>query len=67
MMARFCAYVEKVFSLGSRMAALCDRRRRPSIPTTGVFASAFVMFATGRRRCTAWSRTCASRRDCGGW
>jgi len=48
MMARLCAYAEKVFSLGSRMAALRDSRRRPVIPTTGVFASAFVMFATGR-------------------
>ena len=48
MMARFCAYVEKVFSWGSRMAALRDARPRPVIPTAGVFASAFVMFATGR-------------------
>jgi hypothetical protein len=48
MMARFCAYVEKVFSLGSRMAALCDARRRPQIPTAGIFASAFVMFVSGR-------------------
>jgi hypothetical protein len=48
MMARFSAYVEKVFSLGSRMIALSDARRRPVIPTAGVFTSAFVMFATGR-------------------
>lgn len=48
MMTRFSAYVEKVFSLGSRMAPLRDARLRPVIPTTGVFASAFVMFATGR-------------------
>lgn len=48
MMARFCAYVEKLFSLGSRMAALRDARCRPLIPTRAVFASAFVMFATGR-------------------
>jgi hypothetical protein len=40
-MARLCAYVEKVFSLGSRMAVLRDARPRPVIPTTGVFASAF--------------------------
>jgi len=53
MMARFCAYVEKVFSLGSRMAALRDARPRPVIPTTGIFASAFVMFATGRRTLNA--------------
>jgi hypothetical protein len=48
MMARFCAYVEKLFSLGSRIAALHDRRLRPIIPTQAVFASAFAMFATGR-------------------
>lgn len=48
MMARFSAYVEKVFSLGLRMAGLHDARCRPVIPTSGVFASAFVMFATGR-------------------
>jgi hypothetical protein len=48
MMDRFCAYVEKVFSLGSRMGVLRDSRPRPSIPTKSVFASAFVMLATGR-------------------
>jgi hypothetical protein len=53
MMARFSAYVEKVFSLGSRMAALRDVRCRPIIPTASVFASAFVMFATGRRALNA--------------
>jgi hypothetical protein len=53
MMARFATYVEKVFSLGSRMAALRDGRCRPIIPTPRVFASAFVMFATGRRALNA--------------
>jgi hypothetical protein len=53
MMARFLAYGEKVFSLGSRMAGLVDARVRPMIPTRGVFASAFVMFATGRRALNA--------------
>jgi hypothetical protein len=48
MMARFCAYAEKVFSLGHRMGGLRDARHKPVIPTSGVFASAFVMFATGR-------------------
>jgi hypothetical protein len=53
MMARFAAYVEKVFSLGSRIAALRDARPRPTIPTTSIFASAFVMFATGRHALNA--------------
>lgn len=53
MMARFSAYVEKVFSLGSRIATLRDTRPRPTIPTTSVFASAFVMFATGRHALNA--------------
>jgi hypothetical protein len=48
MMARFCVYVEKVFALGSRLAALRDARRKPVIPTAGVFASALTMFATAR-------------------
>jgi len=48
MMARFCAYVEKLFALGSHIAAMRDRRLRPIIPTHAVFASAFAMFATGR-------------------
>ncbi len=48
MMARFCAYVEKVFAFGSRLAALRDTRQRPVIPTASVFASAMTMFATAR-------------------
>jgi hypothetical protein len=48
MMARFCAYAQKVFSLETRLKALRDVRIQPVIPTTSVFASAFVMFATGR-------------------
>lgn len=47
-MGRFCAYVEKVFSLGERMGTLRDTRSRPTIPTRAVFASAFAMFATAR-------------------
>lgn len=48
MMARFCAYVDKVFALGERLDRLRDSRRRPVIPTAGVFAAAMTMFATGR-------------------
>jgi hypothetical protein len=48
MMARFCTYVEKVFHLGPMLASLRDARQRPTIPTAGVFASAFTMFAAAR-------------------
>jgi hypothetical protein len=48
MMARFCAYVEKVFQVGARLETLRDSRIRPTIPVAGVFASAFAMFATAR-------------------
>jgi hypothetical protein len=48
MMARFCAYVEKVFSFGTYLDALRDARPRPTIPAKAVFASAFVMCATAR-------------------
>jgi hypothetical protein len=48
MMARFCAYVEKVFGLGEYLRSLRDSRKRPVIPVGSVFASAFAMFATGR-------------------
>jgi len=47
-MARFCAYVEKVFHLGERFATLTDSRLRPRIPTAAAFASAFTLFATRR-------------------
>ncbi len=49
MMARFCAYVEKVFGLGERFFTLTDSRLRPRIPTAAAFASAFTLFATRRR------------------
>lgn len=49
MMARFCGYVDKLFHLGSWLETLRDRRQQPIIPTAAVFASAFTMFATGRR------------------
>lgn len=48
MMDRFCAYVEKIFRLGSRMMALCDARVRPQIPAAAVFAAVWTMFATRR-------------------
>jgi Transposase DDE domain len=47
-MARFCAYVEKVFQLGERFPTLTDSRLRPRIPTAAAFASAFTLFATRR-------------------
>jgi Transposase DDE domain len=47
-MARFCAYVEKVFHLGERFPTLTDSRLRPRIPTAAAFASVFTLFATRR-------------------
>jgi hypothetical protein len=47
-MARFCAYVEKVFGLGERFPTLTDSRLRPRIKTAAAFASAFTLFATRR-------------------
>lgn len=48
MMARFCAYSEKIFGLSDAMCCLRDARCKPQIPTSKVFASVFAMFATGR-------------------
>ncbi len=48
MMARFCAYVEKVFGLGQRFPTLTDSRLRPRIPTAAAFASVLTLFATRR-------------------
>lgn len=47
-MARFCAYVDKVFGLGSQLAHLTDARLCPQIPTATAFASVFTLFATRR-------------------
>ncbi len=47
-MARFCAYAEKVFHLGSQLGNLIDSRVRPSIPTATAFAGVFTLFATRR-------------------
>lgn len=46
MMARFCCYVEKVFGLGALIEQLSDARRKPQIPTSTIFLSAFMMFVT---------------------
>lgn len=53
MMARFCAYVGKVFKLGLYLGVVRDTRRRPRIPTAGVFSCVFAMFATGRKALNA--------------
>jgi Transposase DDE domain len=47
-MTRFCAYVEKVFDLGSQLSSLIDARVRPHIPTATAFAAVFTLFATRR-------------------
>jgi hypothetical protein len=47
-MARFCAYIEKVFHLGSQLGRLIDDRIRPQIPTAAAFAGVFTLFATRR-------------------
>jgi hypothetical protein len=47
-MARFCAYVEKIFGLGSQLSRLTDTRIYPQIPTATAFASVFTLFATRR-------------------
>src|SRR5271165_6190361 len=47
-MARFCAYVEKIFGLGSQLGRLTDTRIYPHIPTAAAFAGVFTLFATRR-------------------
>lgn len=49
MMGRFCRYIDKVFQFGEQLQTLSDTRKRPIIPTSTVFASAFTMFATARQ------------------
>ncbi len=48
MMARFCAYVDKVFHFSSLLKTLHEPRRIPLIPIGSIFTSAFAMFATAR-------------------
>ena len=45
MMRRFCCYIDKVFDFGDRVRMLRDSRQRPRIPTSGIWMSAFAMFA----------------------
>jgi hypothetical protein len=48
MMARFCAYVDKVFNWGSLLEKLHEPRKIPLIPIGSIFTSALAMFTTGR-------------------
>jgi len=48
MMARFHAYINKVFQFQRLTVRLTDSRLEPVIPTTAVFGTAFAMFATCR-------------------
>lgn len=48
MMARFHAYLDKVFHFRDLAARLTDSRPEPLIPTVAVFGTAFAMFATCR-------------------
>jgi len=48
MMARFHAYLNKVFNFPELTAKLTDSRLQPLIPALAVFRTAFAMFATGR-------------------
>ena len=48
MMARFCAYVEKVFGFSSLLKTLHEPRLIPLIPIGSIFSSAWAMFATAR-------------------
>jgi hypothetical protein len=48
MMARFCAYVDKVFHFSSLLKTLHEPRLIPIIPIGSIFTSALAMFATGR-------------------
>ena len=47
MMARFYAYIDKVFQFRARVARLVESRPQPQIPTAAAFGTAFTMFATG--------------------
>ena len=48
MMARFCAYISKVFDLPAALATLQDDRERPQVCTMAVWSSVFALFATQR-------------------
>ena len=49
MMARFCAYVEKMFDFSNLLETLHEPRLIPLIPIGSIFTSVFAMFATARR------------------
>jgi hypothetical protein len=48
MMARFYAYINKMFDFRAQMGRLVDSRPEPQIPAAAVFSTAFTMFATCR-------------------
>jgi len=48
MMRRFCGYLDKVFDFDDRVRAIQDSRRKPRIPTSAIWTSAFLMFAMHR-------------------
>ena len=48
MLSRFFRYIDKGFSFGTWWVSLSDARVRPRCPTTAVWVSAFLMFATRR-------------------
>lgn len=48
MMARFCAYIDKVFQFSKLLDMLHEPRKIPTIPISSIFTSSFTMFATGR-------------------
>ena len=43
MLARFSRYLEKVFDFGELLATVRDSRRKPQIPATAIWSSAFAM------------------------
>jgi hypothetical protein len=49
MMARFLAYIEKVFDFSSHLAGVADSRPKPRIDARSVFLSIFALYATGRK------------------
>lgn len=43
MLARFSRYLEKLFDFGALLATVQDSRRKPQIPATAIWGSAFAM------------------------
>ncbi len=43
MLARFSRYLEKLFDFGALLATVRDSRRKPQIPATAIWGSAFAM------------------------